>query len=218
MHWIDPDSLPAVTGVLERFVLNPHGEVDGFVMRASDEDVLVHTPPHMETELTRHIKAGDTVGVHAVRPRGAALLAAVAVTGANGRRIIDHGPDEAREHPNHKAYKRDADGTVRLSLFGPKGELRGALLTDGTVVRIGPKEATEVAELLAPKATLAVRGDGIDTRFGRVVHAREAGPSLKEITPLKHGKPEPKHGPGPKHGSKHKHGPKHGPKHDHAHA
>ena len=189
MHWIDPSSLPAVTGILERFVLNPHGEVDGFVMRTGDKDVLVHTPPHMEAELTRHIKAGDPVDVRAVKPRGADVLAAVAVTGANGREIVDHGPDEEREHPKHDHHTMDAEGTVRLSLFGPKGELRGALLTDDTVVRIGPKEATDMAELLAPKATLAVRGDGIDTRFGRVIHAREAGASLNSLAPLKHAKP-----------------------------
>ncbi|MGJ4907774.1 hypothetical protein [Bradyrhizobium sp. HKCCYLS2033] len=213
MHWIDPESLPLVNGVLERFVLNPHGEVDGFVMRAGDKDILVHTPPHMAAELTHHIKAGDTVGARGVKPRGAQLLAAVAVSAEDGRHIIDHGPDEEREHPKHDHHRMDVEGKVRLSLFGPKGELRGALLTDGTVVRIGPKEAKEIAELLAPKATLAVRGDGIDTRFGRVIHAREAGPDLKSLKPLKHGpKKDPEHGP--------KNGPKHklGPKHDHAHA
>ncbi|GLH80236.1 hypothetical protein SSBR45G_51450 [Bradyrhizobium sp. SSBR45G] len=217
MHWIDPDSLPVVTGKLERFVLNPHGEVDGFIMTAHGKDVLVHTPPHMEAELTRHIKPGEEIGVHGVRPRGANLLAAVAVIAADGRPIVDQGPDDEREHPKHDHHAMDAAGTVRLSLFGPKGELRGALLTDGTVVRIGPKQAADVAGLLAPNAALAVRGDGIETRFGRIVHAREAGRSLTTLMPLKHGKPGPKHKPGPKdkHGPKHEHKPKPGHDRDH---
>ncbi len=29
MHWIDPDCLPEVKGTVERFLLNPHGEIDG---------------------------------------------------------------------------------------------------------------------------------------------------------------------------------------------
>lgn len=33
MHWIDPESLPEIAGTLERFIINTHGEVDGFVMR-----------------------------------------------------------------------------------------------------------------------------------------------------------------------------------------
>lgn len=219
MHWIDPDSLPEVSGTLERFVLNPHGEVDGFVMTEGGRTILVHTPPHMETELTRHIAPGDRIRVHGVKPRGADLLAAVAVTAKNGRRIVDDGPDHDREHPHYDHHKMDAEGTVRLSLFGPKGEIRGALLTDGTVVRIGPKEAEHVAELLTPQARLAARGDGVETRFGRVVHAKEAGRDLHALKPLKHGKPD-KHGPkhkdpAGKHGPEH--GPKHGPKHKHEH-
>lgn len=214
MHWIDPDSLPEVSGTVERFVLNPHGEVDGFVMTGKACCVLVHTPPHMEAELTHSVKAGDHVSVYGVRPRGADLLAAVAVTAKDGRRIVDQGPDHDREHPAHAHRNMQAEGTVRLSLFGPKGELRGALLDDGTVVRIGPKEAAEIADLLAPHATLAVHGDGVDTRFGRVIQAREAGHSLTALRPLKRDKPGPGGKHGPKHGPKHK--PAHKPKPDHA--
>jgi hypothetical protein len=214
MHWIDPDSLPDVSGTVERFILNPHGEVDGFVMSDQGRIVLVHTPPHLQDDLTRHVEIGHRVRVQGVKPRDADLLAAVAVTAQDGRRVVDNGPDHVREHPHHAHCRMEAEGTVRLSLFGPKGELRGALLTDGTVVRIGPKEAEHVADLLAPNASLAVRGDGIENRFGRVIHAKEAGTTASLLKPLKHGKPD-KHDPKHKHGPGGKHGPKHGPKHEH---
>jgi len=211
MHWIDPDSLPEVSGMVERFLLNPHGEVDGFVMTREAIAIAVHTPPHMEEELTRHVRPGDCVGVHGVKPRGADLLAAIAVTTKDGRRIVDNGPDREREPPHHAHRKMEIEGTVRLSLSGPKGELRGALFTDGTIVRIGPKEAKEIADLLAPDSKLAVRGDGLETRFGRVIRAKEAGHELAALKPLKHGEPRPKekHGPRPEHGPKDKHKPKH---------
>ena len=211
MHWIDPDSLPEASGTVERFLLNPHGEVDGFVMTREAIAIVVHTPPHLEEELTRHVRSGDRVGVHGVKPRDADLLAAVAVTTKDGRRIVDNGPDHEREPPHHAHRKMEVEGTVRLPLFGPKGELRGALLADGTIVRIGPKEAREIVDLLAPDSKLAVRGDGIETRFGRVIRAKEAGRELAALKPLKHGEPGPKdkHGPRPKHGPKDKHKPKH---------
>jgi hypothetical protein len=196
MHWIDPDSLPEVAGIFERFVLNPHGEVDGFVMKDKQAAVLVHTPPHMEDQLTRHLSAVDKVRVRGVRPRGAELLAAVAVTTATGRQIIDEGPDHDRKHPKVKHEPMTADGTVQMSLFGPKGELRGALLSNGTVLRIGPKEAEHFAALLAPGAKLAARGDGLQTRHGRVIHALEIGPDPERLKPLKKPKgKKPKHGP-----------------------
>ena len=197
MHWIDPDSLPEVSGILERFVLNPHGEVDGFVMKDKQAVVLVHTPPHMEGELTRQFEPGETVHVRGVRPRGAKLLAAVSVTTAGGREIVDNGPDHDRKHPKVKHEPMSVQDRVELSLFGPKGELRGALLSDGTVLRVGPKEAEHAAALLSPGAKLAARGDGLQTRHGRVIHALEIGPDLQRLKPVKKPKPKdrkPKHG------------------------
>ena len=199
MHWIDPDCLPEVKGTVERFLLNPHGEIDGFVMNSETQaSILVHTPPHMETGLTRHVKAGDVVSVRGVRPRKADLIAAVAVTTTNGASIMDQGPDHDREHPKLEKKNMSAEGTVRLSLFGPKGELRGALLADDTVIRIGPKEAEQVGKLLAPNARIAVRGDGVETKHGRVVHAKEIGTGSNDLRPIKQAKPKPKHEAKPK--------------------
>ena len=196
MHWIDPDSLPEIAGTIERFVLNPHGEVDGFVMKDKQVAILVHTPPHMDGELTRHIKPGDKVRVRGVRPRGAKLLAAVSVTTADGREIVDKGPDHDRKHPKVKHEPMSVQDRVELSLFGPKGELRGALLSDGTVLRIGPKEAEHVADLLAPGAKLAARGEGLTTKHGRVINALEIGPDPDKLKPVKKKdkKPKPGHG------------------------
>jgi hypothetical protein len=191
MHWIDPNCLPEAKGTVERFLLNPHGEIDGFVMNGeTPAPILVHTPPHMGAELTRHVKAGDVVGVRGVRPRKGDVIAAVAVTSANGTHIIDRGPDDEREHPEHEKKKMSAEGAVRLSLFGPKGELRGALLADGTAIRIGPKEAEQIAGLLAPNARIAVRGEGVETKHGRVVGAKEIGTSSHDLRPIKQAKPK----------------------------
>ena len=115
MHWIDPDCLPEVKGTVERFLLNPHGAIDGFVMNSETQaSVLVHTPPHMETELTRHVKAGDVVSVRGVRPRKAELIAAVALTTTSGATVVDQGPDHDREHPRLEKRKMSAAGALLL--------------------------------------------------------------------------------------------------------
>jgi hypothetical protein len=196
MHWIDPDSLPEVAGTLERFVLNSHGEVDGFVMNGQTQTpILVHTPPHMEGEVTRNAKVGDKLRVRGVRPRDADVLAAVAVTGESGRQIVDKGPDHDRKHPKIEHQKMQLEGTVRLSLFGPKGELRGALLADGTIIRIGPKEAEHLHKLLMPGTRIAVSGDGVETQHGRVVQAKEIGSEMDDLRPIKGPKHKAKSGP-----------------------
>ncbi|MET4175306.1 MULTISPECIES: hypothetical protein [unclassified Bradyrhizobium] len=198
MHWIDPESLPEVAGTVERFILNSHGEVDGFVMQDyKHAPILVHTPPHLEDELTRHVKIGGKVGVRGVRPRSAKLIAAVAVSAENGAQIIDKGPphDRKSRKPDHRKMK--VEGIVRLSLFGPKGDLRGALLTDGDILCIGPKEAERIAVLLAPGARVAASGDGVETGHGRVIAVGAIGIAMDELRPVE--RPKPKH-----------------PKHDHA--
>jgi len=66
------------------------------------------------------------------------------------------------------------------------------------VIRVGPKEAEQVAKLLAPNARIAVRGDGVETKHGRVVHAKEIGTGSDDLRPIKQEKPKPKHEAKPK--------------------
>jgi hypothetical protein len=200
MHWIDPDSLPEIEGTVDRFVVNPHGDIDGITLCRGRELVLVHVPPHLHDEIEAMVSPGMQLTVRGVRPRGADMFAAVALSVGAGLSIVDEGPEHGPKHaPRHKAKPRrqqcekmEAAGSVRLSLFGPKGELRGALLDDGTVVRIGPKEAEGIAELLRPGAILAVHGEGLATKYGRVIEAKKAGPDPSRLAPIKH---KPKHGP-----------------------
>ena len=159
MHWIDPDCLPEFTGEVERFILNAHGEVDGMLLSdGKSSSLLIHTPPHMEADIASTIQIGDTIGVRGVRPRGADMIAAVALIANGGLAIVDRGPDDGHKHkrehkPSDRELKRDraeAEGRVRLSLFGPKGELRGALLDNGAIIRVGPKDACILRSFCVP--------------------------------------------------------------------
>ena len=67
----------------------------------------------------------------------------------------------------------EASGEVLLSLFGPKGELRSALLDDGTSLRMPPHAAAELASYLAPGAHVHAWGRGIRNRHGRTVEVDE---------------------------------------------
>jgi hypothetical protein len=90
--------------------------------------------------------------------------------------------------PKHSKTKRDmseAAGTVRLSLYAPKGELRGAILDDGTALRVGPKEARHFEALLSPGASVAARGEVLQTEHGRVVEVRDIGRNAANLTPVK---------------------------------
>jgi hypothetical protein len=172
MHWIDPESLPETRGKVTRLLLNPHGELDGLVLGSRQ----VHFPPHLSKLLARHVSPGDEVRVRGVKPRDADMISAVSLTTKSGVLILDEGPDKGGEkhHKPHVERKAmDASGEVVLSLFGPKGELRGALLDDGTSLRMPPHAAAALAEYLSPGAHVQAWGHGIRNKHGRTIEVHE---------------------------------------------
>lgn len=172
MHWIDPASLPETRGKVTRFLLNSHGEIDGLVLGSRQ----VHFPPHLSKELARHVAPGDQVRVRGIKPRDADIIAAVSLTSKSGVLIRDEGPHangETHQRPHVERKAMEASGEVRLSLFGPKGELRGALLDDGTSLRMPPHAAAELADYLSPGAHVHAWGHGVRNRHGRTIEVDE---------------------------------------------
>jgi hypothetical protein len=191
MHWVDPDHLPEFSGIFERFLLNPHGEADGMMLADGTE---VHFPPHMSDDICAAIGPDEKpfLRIRGVRPRGADVIAAVALETADGQRFLDRGPGEAKSPAAERPARQriEAEGIVWRHLHGPKGELRGVLLADGCMIRMPPPECERFADLLVPGATLAVRGDGLVLPLGTVIEAHEIGRSIADLGPIKPKKPK----------------------------
>ncbi len=199
MHWIDPDHLPKSEGTVDRFLLNPHGEIDGLLLTDGME---VHVPPHLSSEIRAAVQPGTPIAVYGVRPRHAEMIAVVAIEAGPGKRIVDNGPPKKEgehgkdEHdgPKHGAKAQhapmEAEGMVRRSLHSPKGEVRGALLEDGRIICVPPHEAKECEPLLKPGARLATRGPGLTVDGATVIDAKELGASMTSLKPMKPKKPE----------------------------
>lgn len=217
MHWLDPDHLPKTEGAVDRFLINPHGDIDGFLLTGGME---VHVPPHLSGELRSAVQPGASVSVFGVRPRHAEMIAAVAIETAPGKRIVDNGPPkdehkhEERGQPKHggqpKPPPMEAEGVVQRPLHGPKGEVRGVLLEDGRIIRIPPHEAKEGEMLLHPGARLGARGPGLTLDGVTVIEAKEIGTSLTALRPVKPKKPkaDDEHPKGSKHEKGHSKPPK----------
>jgi hypothetical protein len=190
MHWIDPQSLPAVEGSVTQLIMNRNGELDGLLLLTrAGETRLVHFPPHMGPEVERTIRISGGVTVSGVKPRGAEVIAAVSLMTANGAVIVDRGPMD-RHAESASAGDRDvrhgveAARCVRISLFGPKGDLRGAILEDGTVLRMGKKEAARFAHLLRSGAFLAARGTAIVGPHGTMLDVAALGAAATALQPV----------------------------------
>jgi hypothetical protein len=80
---------------------------------------------------------------------------------------------------------------VRTTLHGPKGDVNGALLEDGTAVRLPPPEAARFAALLAPGQSVTVQGRETESVLGRVIEATAIGQSSAELSEVKAPPPPP---------------------------
>jgi hypothetical protein len=174
MHWIDPACLPETRGKVTQFLLNPHGELDGLVLNTAGSTLQVHFPPHMTKQVMKHISVGNAIRVHGVKPRDANVIAAVSLTSAQGAELVDEGPQHhGPKAPKPEGKPMDVQGEVTLSLYGPKGELRGALLDDGTSLRMPPHAAAELVDYLSPGACVQAWGNGVKNKYGRTIDVHD---------------------------------------------
>jgi hypothetical protein len=191
----DLQQLPATRGTVSRYTLTPRGDVDGLILADGTE---VHFPPHLSTQLVYAIKSGDAVTVRGLKALNAPLIAAIAITNdATGNTVVDSGPG-AGPGPGPRGARQamSLQSRVQMSLHGPRGELNGAMLEDGTILRLPPPEAERLAALLTPGQTIVIQGDGLTTAMGRVVEVQAIGRSQTELTFVQRPGPPPR-GPRP---------------------
>ncbi len=200
----DPAQLPATRGTVRFFTLTPRGDVDGFLLA---DGTQVHVPPHLSTQLVAAVRLGDAVTVRGLRAAAVPLVAAMAVTNdASNQTVVDTGPaaggprggpgggpaggprpgmapppppPEAAQGP-----QSEVSGRVLTKLYGRRGEVNGAMLEDGTSLRLPPHEAARLDSRLAPGQTVVAQGFGTANNLGRVLAVRAIGASRDSLIVL----------------------------------
>lgn len=217
---VQQGAAPAVSGRLQRWLVNPDGRVDGFLLA---DGTQVNLPPHLSATVLQAVKPGDTVQVQGWRAPNAPVLRAVRLT-AGGRTVEDTPPAVGspppvppRSEPAALAAM-SASGRVARLLYTPRGDANGVLLDSGAIVRFPPHVGAGLASSLQPGSTLFARGWGSRSPQGEALEAtamgssaetaRElfAGPGVEPPLPGPRGAQPPK---GPK--SHHHRGPDAGP-------
>src|SRR5689334_12003268 len=174
MHWLDHTQMPRTEGIVERFLLNPHGELDGLVLTDGREVLF---PPHLSKAVRAALTPGRPVTVSGLALRDAPVIVAAALSaGGSAKPIVDEGPDE-KHRDKKERQKLEAQGKVVRSLHGPKGEVRGVLLDDGTVVRFGKHYGDAAKKLAAAGKAVTVRGEGVALAEGRCIDAKHVEPA-----------------------------------------
>jgi hypothetical protein len=93
--------------------------------------------------------------------------------------VIDFGPPPRGFDPPRlrvAAMQRiSADGRLEMWLHGPAGDVNGALLADGTILRFPPPLADQLEGYLVPGQRIRVGGWGTATAHGTVVAVQTFG-------------------------------------------
>jgi len=168
---------PVAIGTISRFVINPEGDVDGFILA---DGALVHFPPHMSSQLVALVHRGDAVRIAGLRD-GAGNVSAQQITNERtGQTLIDQPPpvDVPRAPPALRGaglVKLSVKGTVMRVTTAPRGEPDGVILKDGTIIKMPPPVAQQFTNLLRPDAVVAARGYGTRNQYGEALQATAFG-------------------------------------------
>jgi hypothetical protein len=184
----DSSQLPESRGTVRQYTLTPRGDVDGLILNDGTE---VKLPPHLTGQIVFAIRPGDQVSIRGLRARAIPLIDAASITNvATGKGVVDNGPPDG---PDRGGYEQAYSGRIASPLHGKRGEVNGALLDDGTVLRLPPPEAERLEGWLRPGQTVSVRGDVLDTALGKAIDVRAIGSSPEQMTEL--AGPRPRRGP-----------------------
>jgi hypothetical protein len=156
----------------------------------------VKLPPHLTGQIVFAIRPGDAVSIRGLRARAIPLIDATAIANvATGKSVVDNGPPGGDRDRGGDAQA--VSGRIASTLHGKRGEVNGALLEDGTMLRLPPPEAERFEGWLRPGQMVSVRGDMLDIALGRVIDVRALGSSPDQMTELTGPRPPrgPKGGP-----------------------
>lgn len=187
----DPAQMPEVKGKVAQYTLTPRGEVDGLILADGTE---FHIPPMFSTQIVAVVKPGDAVTIHGLKARALPMVAAASLTNDSTGASVTISPPHEHHLPGATL---EATGRIRSLLHEPRGDVDGALLEDGTILRLPPREATKLAAMLTVGNTVVVKGNGYAGTLGRVIAVRDIGPDANTLTHIDAPSPEghwPMHG------------------------
>ncbi|WP_270935477.1 hypothetical protein [Falsiroseomonas oryzae] len=182
--WFDPTQLPAFTGTVERYLVNPRGETDALLFREGPQIVF---PPEFGDAVRGAVPPGRPITVWGIRARHAPVITMLAFApNAEASPVVVErfywrlvGRSAADQ-----AERITVAGTVKAPYYAPQGEVAGAVLEDGSVVTVPAGTTEALRDLLRPGARLAAEGRGVAGEQGRAVAAERIGDSAENLRPV----------------------------------
>lgn len=185
------DASDSATGTVKQYLLNPRGEVDGLLLT---DNTVVKFPPHMSADLARAVKPNDSVTIKGRREPSGRVKAYTITNNGNNQSVTEARPSEPRGERLPPSLQgiglkpMQATGRIAVVLTAPRGEVEGAVLEDGTVLRVS-REAADQSALFKAGGAVSVSGYGSANEMGRAIEVTAAGENAGALKPLYEGLP-----------------------------
>jgi hypothetical protein len=170
-------------GKIDRFTLSSGGLLDGFLL---DDGTEVHVASYLAKQLGHSVRRGESVRITGLRIPGVRVVIASFILGQSSHEtVIDKGAS-GMDAPAGTTGIPDTSGagTVTQLLHGLQGQVNGALLDNGLIIRMPPNVPVGRPELFVVGQELAVKGTEIDTEYGRVLRIDSVGATDNELSPV----------------------------------
>ncbi|HYA80032.1 MAG TPA: hypothetical protein VED87_03775 [Methylocystis sp.] len=173
-------------GRVERFTITPQGEIDGFLFAGGQQAYLSSDLAHA---LGAAVRPGDMVIVKGYRSPAAPVIIVLEVRDLRDRALVAPSAPAAlktahsAEAPPRPARAATLKEKVRSTLYGPVGDVTGAILQNGELLRLAPQTTNRAEILLSPGVSIEAQGRKLSTPYGSVVVAQKVTPPTVGETP-----------------------------------
>ncbi|AOX16838.1 hypothetical protein [Kozakia baliensis] len=179
----DIASLPTLGGTIERLLPGSQGDAIGAILQDGSEVVM---PPGLAAQ-DHDLRAGARLSVKGLWSAPLRLVRAFALSGTPSL-CASPMPEMVTAAP-----PASAEGTVARLLHDGDGAVNGALLQDGTVIRVPAAGAR--TPYLKIGAVLYADGTGYNTAYGKLVMASSLGPNRSQAIRISDEPPVPRGAP-----------------------
>ncbi|RVT92031.1 hypothetical protein EOD42_20055 [Rhodovarius crocodyli] len=179
--WFDPAQLPSYSGRLERWLINPAGEIDRALLKEGTQIIF---PATESNELVAAIRPGDNLITWGVRARNAPVVTMLAWGSS------DSEPANFVRQPSWFAPTRrggtpqTVTGRVAQPLLTPQGEAIGVILDNGAVVRLAADVHAALGDKLGNGAAVAASGPGSEAHGLKALDAERLGTAPDKLEAL----------------------------------
>jgi hypothetical protein len=183
----DPYQQPtanSLQGTVAQYLINPRGDVDGLLLT---DNTIVRFPPHLGPQLVQTVQPQAAVKVDGYSASAGTIQATTITNTTSGRSIVDTPPASGAPPPppsDAAQQPMSASGTIKALTHAPRGEIDGAILSDGTIVHFGPENGEQFAALLRAGQPLAATGYGTANQYGKSLEASALGASANQLQPI----------------------------------